>query len=321
MTRQTPQQEGPSDVATDAAVALEQLFAQLNSLILGKNRQIELAVVCLLAGGHLLIDDIPGVGKTTLSHGLALSLGLQYGRVQFTADLMPADLIGSSILDPQAQRFAFHPGPVFNQLLLADEINRAGPKTQGALLEAMEERQVSVDNVTHSLPHPFFVIATQNPLDQRGTYALPESQLDRFLMSLSLGYPSREAERDMLLGVPRRSLLAGLRPVLPPALLDQLQQQVTQVHVSDPVLDYLQNLVAATRSGQWFEHGLSPRAALALLKAARAHAWLAGRDHVSPDDVQAIFLPCAAHRLMPLRAAGRSARDQLQVMMDRVEVV
>ncbi|MEJ7139063.1 AAA family ATPase [Amphibiibacter pelophylacis] len=321
MPSQPQNNEGHPGASGDPVQALEELFVQLNGLILGKNRQIELAMVCLLAGGHLLIDDVPGVGKTTLSHGLAISLGLQYGRVQFTADLMPSDLTGGSVLDPQAQRFVFHPGPVFNQLLLADEINRAGPKTQGALLEAMEERQVSVDNVTHPLPQPFFVIATQNPLDQRGTYALPESQLDRFLMSISLGYPSREAERAMLTGVSRRSLLSGLRTVLPPPLLAQIQQRVATVHASAPVLDYLQNLIAATRSGQWFVHGLSPRAALALLGAARAHAWLAGRSHVAPDDIQAILLPCAAHRLTALPSSGRSARDQLQLMMDRIEVV
>ncbi|MGC8701966.1 MAG: AAA family ATPase [Thiomonas sp.] len=279
---------------------LPSLIDQLETIIKGKRLQVELAVCCLLAGGHLLIEDLPGVGKTTLAHALAAALGLQYARAQFTADLMPGDLLGISVFDRNRSEFVFHPGPVFSQVLLADEINRAGPKVQSALLEAMEERQVSVDGLTRKLPEPFFVIATQNPFDQLGTYALPESQLDRFLLCISLGYPSRAAERALLEGRDRRELIAELRPVLSPAGLMDLQRQAQAVHAAPALLDYVQELLAQTRNGRWFIEGLSPRAGLGLLHAARAWALLQGRDYLIPDDVQQVFPAIAGHRLRTL---------------------
>jgi len=294
------------------------LLKQLNSVIVGKPRQVADAVACLLAGGHLLIEDVPGVGKTTLAHALARSFGLQFSRVQFTADLMPSDLIGVSIYERGREAFVFHPGPVFAQVLLADEINRASPKTQSALLEAMEERQVTVEGQTRALPEPFFVIATQNPMDQLGTYALPESQLDRFHMRLSLGYPDRQAERALLAGEDRRAMLEGLQPLLTLDQLQQLQQAVQAVHTAPPVLDYLQDLVAATRNGRWFVQGLSPRAALAVVRAAKAQAWLSGRDYVAPDDVMAVLPQTVAHRLVALSDAGRGATEQVQAMIEAV---
>ena len=245
-------------------VWVQALLQQLNGVLVGKPQQVRQSLCCLLAGGHLLIEDVPGVGKTTLAQALALSLGLDFARVQFTPDLMPSDLSGVSVYDRQSQSFVFHQGPLFSQVLLADEINRASPKTQSALLEAMEEKQVSIDGASRPLPQPFFVIATQNPLEQLGTYALPESQLDRFLMRLSLGYPDRAAERALLKGQDRRAVLAHLPSVISPAQLVQLQQAVLTVHASDALLDYLQNLIEATRSGQWFAQGLSPRAGIAI---------------------------------------------------------
>lgn len=294
----------------------QQLLDQLNTVVLGKSAQVHDAVACLLAGGHLLIEDVPGVGKTTLAHALARSFGLQFSRVQFTSDLMPSDLSGVSVYERGSERFVFHPGPVFAQVLLADEINRASPRTQSALLEAMEEKQVTVEGETRPLPHPFFVIATQNPLDQLGTYALPESQLDRFHMRLSLGYPDRQAERDLLKGQDRRSLLTQLPAVLDPADLAQLQRQVQVVHTADPVLDYVQDLVAATRDGRWFVQGLSPRATLAVLRAGQAQAYLSGRDYVAPDDIAAVLPQTIAHRLSPLHNAGRGALEQVRAMLD-----
>ncbi|MBC7662865.1 MAG: AAA family ATPase, partial [Caulobacter sp.] len=245
---------------------LTRLKSQISTIIVGKPAQIDDSIACLLAGGHLLIEDVPGVGKTTLAHVLAVSLGLSFSRVQFTADLMPSDLVGVSVYERTKEAFAFHPGPVFAQVLLADEINRAGPKTQSALLEAMEEQQVSVDGQTRPLPLPFFVIATQNPGDQLGTYALPESQLDRFLMRISLGYPDRIAERELLAGHDRRELVEQLPSLLSQVELHQLQQQVLNVHAAGPLLDYVQDLIAATRSGQWFLQGLSPRAGIAVVR-------------------------------------------------------
>src|SRR5690606_30816662 len=247
---------------------LAQLLNQLNTVIVGKSQQVNDCVACLLAGGHLLIEDVPGVGKTTLAHALARAFGLQFARVQFTADLMPTDLIGVSIYERAREGFVFHPGPVFAQVLLADEINRASPKTQSALLEAMEEKQVSVEGQTRALPQPFFVIATQNPHDQLGTYALPESQPDRFLMRISLGYPDRAAERLLLAGNDRRDMVAAMLPLLSGGELAALQAQVLAVHTADPLLNYVQDLIAATRSGQWFVQGLSPRAGIALVRAA-----------------------------------------------------
>ena len=303
---------------TDTARQLAGLADQISTIIVGKRPQIRDCIACLLAGGHLLIEDVPGVGKTTLSHALAVSLGLHFSRVQFTADLMPSDLVGVSVYERSKEAFVFHPGPVFAQVLLADEINRAGPKTQSALLEAMEEQQVSVENMTRPLPKPFFVIATQNPGDQLGTYPLPESQLDRFSMRITLGYPDRASERALLAGEDRRGAIERLHPVMTPERLQQVQREVLQVHVSEPLLDYLQALIAATRSGEWFVEGLSPRAALAVLRVAKAHALQDGRGHVAPDDVQAILAQAIAHRLVPRAGAGRGPVEQVRAMVEAV---
>ncbi|MEO8542888.1 MAG: MoxR family ATPase [Burkholderiaceae bacterium] len=294
---------------------VQQLLGQLNTVIVGKSAQIQDCVACLLAGGHLLIEDVPGVGKTTLAHALARSFGLDFSRVQFTSDLMPSDLSGVSIYERGKEAFIFHPGPIFAQVLLADEINRASPKTQSALLEAMEEKQVTAEGETRALPDPFFVIATQNPHDQLGTYALPESQLDRFLMRISIGYPDRASERQLLLGSDRRAMVDTMDKLMSPQELMQLQQQVLAVHAAEPLLDYVQDLIAATRSGQWFLQGLSPRAGIAVLRAAKAQALLSGRDYVAPDDVQAILPQTIAHRLHPVGDAGRGAVEQVRAML------
>jgi MoxR-like ATPase len=306
---------------TSLATRLTQLTDQISTIIVGKRPQVRDCLACLLAGGHLLIEDVPGVGKTTLAHALAVSLGLRFSRTQFTADLMPADLIGVSVYERSKEAFVFHPGPVFAQVLLADEINRAGPKTQSALLEAMEEHQVTVEGETRALPRPFFVIATQNPTDQLGTYPLPESQLDRFLMCLTLGYPDKASERALLAGTDRREAIAGLKAVMTPEELVAAQQEVLKVHASDALLDYLQALIAATRSGNWFVDGLSPRAGIAVLRAAKAHALLDQRDYVAPDDVQAILVQTVAHRLVPVAGAGRGAREQVRAMVEAVPLV
>jgi len=300
----------------DARIQL--LLSQLNTVIVGKSQQVSDCVACLLAGGHLLIEDVPGVGKTTLAHALARSFGLQFSRVQFTADLMPSDLVGVSIYERGREDFVFHPGPVFAQVLLADEINRASPKTQSALLEAMEEKQVTVEGETRALPEPFFVIATQNPHDQLGTYALPESQLDRFHMRLSIGYPDRAAERELLRGQDRRDMLERMPPALTPADLADLQRTVSEVHTAEPVIEYLQDLVAATRSGRWFAQGLSPRAALAVVRSAKAQAYLNGRDYVAPDDIAAILPQTVSHRLIPVRDAGRGPVEQVRAMLEAI---
>jgi MoxR-like ATPase len=302
----------------DAQQKLETLLSQLNTVIVGKTAQVRDCVACLLAGGHLLIEDVPGVGKTTLAHALARAFGLHFSRVQFTADLMPSDLSGVSVYDRNKEGFIFHPGPIFAQVLLADEINRASPKTQSALLEAMEEKQVTVEGATRALPEPFFVIATQNPQDQLGTFALPESQLDRFLMRISLGYPDRAAERELLNGVDRREMVASLDNTLSPIELQALQQQVLSVHAAGALLDYLQDLITATRSGRWFLQGLSPRAGIAVIRAAKAQALLSGRDYVAPDDIQAIFPQTVAHRLVPVGDAGRGAVEQVRAMVEAV---
>ncbi len=300
---------------------LERLLGQIGSVVVGKPVQILDSVACLLAGGHLLIEDVPGVGKTTLAHALAAALGLRFARVQFTADLTPSDLIGVSVYERNRESFVFHQGPVFTQVLLADEINRAGPRTQSALLEAMEEHQVSVDGETLRLPAPFFVIATQNPAEQIGTHALPESQLDRFLMCLTLGYPDPASERALLEGHDRRAAVRELAAVMGAADLQAAQAAVQQVHAAPALLDYLQALIAATRDGRWFVQGLSPRAALGLLRAARARALLAGRDHVIPEDLQALAVPVLAHRLQPRPGAGRSRAAQVQAMIEAVGLV
>ena len=276
---------------------IHQAAQQIGEVLVGKHLQIRQTLACVLAGGHLLIEDVPGVGKTTLAHALAISLGLQWKRQQFTSDLLPADVAGMSVYDRASASFIFHPGPLFTQVLLADEINRATPKTQSGLLEAMEERQVSLDGVTHALPQPFFVIATQNCAHQLGTFPLPESQLDRFLMCVTLGYPDAAAERALLLGADRRAMLQTLPAVMNAEELLQAQAGLRAIHVSAAVVDYVLALVHATRAPGVFADGLSPRAALALLQAARAWAALAGRDHVTPDDVQAVLLPVCAHRL------------------------
>lgn len=294
------------------------LLDQLTTVIVGKNEQVRDCVVCLLAGGHLLIEDVPGVGKTTLAQALARTFGLAFSRVQFTSDLMPSDLMGVSVFDRERQGFVFHPGPLFTQVLLADEINRASPKTQSALLEAMEEKQVSVEGETRPLPQPFFVIATQNPHDQLGTHALPESQLDRFLMRLRLGYPDRGAERQLLQGEDRRALVETLSPVLQAGELQALQAAVQAVAAAPAVLDYLQDLLEATRNGRWFVQGLSPRAGLAILRAAKARALIEGRHYVAPDDIANILPQAAAHRLITVGASGRGAREQVQALLDAV---
>ena len=302
----------------DARLKIKSILDQLNTVLVGKTLQVQDCVGCLLAGGHLLIEDVPGVGKTTLAHALARTFGLQFSRVQFTADLMPSDLAGVSVFERSKEAFVFHPGPVFAQVLLADEINRASPKTQSALLEAMEEKQVTVEGETRPLPSPFFVIATQNPHDQLGTYALPESQMDRFLMRISLGYPDRQAERQLLAGTDRRDLVTRLPPLLTADELLQLQQAVLRTHVADPLLDYVQDLNAATRSGRWFLQGLSPRAGIALVRAAQAQALISGRDYVAPDDVQAILPQTVAHRMIPVSDAGRGAVEQVRAMLEAV---
>ena len=286
---------------------LHAVARQVGQVIVGKELQIRQALTCLLAGGHLLIEDVPGVGKTTLAHALAIALGLKFNRLQFTSDLLPADVIGISIFDRNKNTFAFHPGPVFAQLLLADEINRSTPKTQSALLEAMEERQVTADSITRDLPAPFFVIATQNPMHQIGTFPLPESQLDRFLMRLSLGYPDAAAERALLMGEDRRSMLKSMHMVMQPAELIDAQLALKQIHVSPALIDYVQGLAQASRQNGLFAEGMSPRAALALLQAARAWAALEGRNHVLPEDIQAVLIPVTAHRLRPLKSGGGSA--------------
>ncbi|CUA86695.1 MULTISPECIES: AAA family ATPase [Gulbenkiania] len=288
---------------------------QLNGLILGKPVAVRLAVTCLLAGGHLLIEDTPGVGKTTLAHGLATVMGLDYRRVQFTADLLPADILGSSIFERETGGFRFQPGPVFAQLLLADEINRASPKVQSALLEAMEEHQVTIEGVTRTLPEPFFVIATQNPAEQLGTFPLPESQLDRFLMRVSLGYPPREAERALLMGENRRALLATLLPALDGASLRRAQAEAAQLTVSTALADYVLAVLEASRRSGRFVQGLSPRAGLAIIAAARAWAWLEGRDHVLPEDVKATLPSVIGHRLVPLEPGVTIEEEVARLVM------
>jgi MoxR-like ATPase len=301
-----------------AASPTEAVIAMAGQVILGKERQIRLAMACILARGHLLIEDVPGVGKTTLSHALARLLGLHYQRIQFTSDLLPADIIGVSIFDRETSTFRFHSGPIFAQIILADEINRASPKAQSALLEAMEEHQVTAEGETRPLPEPFFVIATQNPSDQLGTYPLPESQLDRFLMCITLGYPDRASERELLAGQDRREAIHALRAVMTPQQLMDAQKVVHRVHASDALLDYLQALIAATRSGRWFVEGLSPRAGIAVLRAARARALLAQRDYVAPDDVQYVLPQTIAHRLVPVAGAGRGRVEQVRAMLAAV---
>lgn len=296
------------------------ILAKAGEIILGKTTEIRQAAACLLAGGHLLIEDLPGMGKTTLAHTLARLLGLRFSRIQFTSDLLPADITGVSIFDRDKSEFRFLPGPVFAQLVLADEINRATPKTQSALLEAMEEGQVTAEGQTRELPRPFFVIATQNPAHQIGTFPLPESQLDRFLMRIELGYPDRAAERALLAAGGQRAAAEQLTALLQAADLPALQAEVAALHAAPPLIDYVQALVEATRNNPSFQHGLSPRAGLALLAAARAWAWLAGRDMVLPDDVQAVLPAVARHRLRSAQGSGHASQEEIAGLLRSVAI-
>jgi MoxR-like ATPase len=285
-------------MTTSSPQLIQATLSQLNQVILGKDSQVKLALSCLLANGHLLLEDLPGMGKTTLAHALAKVCGLDYKRVQFTSDLLPADLIGANVFEPQTASFKFHAGPVFSQVLLADELNRASPKAQSALLEAMEEKQVSIDGKTYPLPQPFFVIATQNPQSQAGTFPLPESQLDRFLIRISLGYPEPLAEREMLKGTTGRSSLSNLSPMLNEGHLKALQSLVPQVKMTDNLLDYVQRLIAYTRQADVCQLGLSPRGSQALVRTAQSWALVQARGHVLPEDVQAVFAAVVGHRLV-----------------------
>lgn len=292
----------------------------VNGILLGKDLQVRLAFCCLLARGHLLIEDVPGVGKTTLAHAVARVIGSNYQRIQFTSDMLPADILGVSIYKRDKDAFEFHPGPIFSQVILADEINRATPKTQSALLEGMAEGQVTIENTTHPLPSPFFVMATQNPLDLVGTFPLPDSQLDRFLLSLSLGYPDPAAERELLTSEDRAKMLDRTTTLLSPEDVKALQVDCESVHVSENLLDYIQALLAETRDEQWFETGLSPRAGLALLRASRAHAFLERREFATPEDVKTIFPGLARHRLSPSSGFSQSPEEQVHELLDQVPI-
>ena len=298
----------------------DQILQQAGQIIYGKQQEIRLALACLLANGHLLIEDLPGMGKTTLAHTLARLLGLQFSRIQFTSDLLPADITGVSIFERNSGEFRFLPGPVFAQLVLADEINRATPKTQSALLEAMEEGQVTSEGQTRPLPRPFFVIATQNPAHQIGTFPLPESQLDRFLMRIEMGYPDRAAERELLASGGQRNRADNLAALISADQLPAIQRQVAAIHAAGPLIDYVQALVEATRQAPAFRHGLSPRAGLALLSAARAWAWLDGRDMVIPDDVQAVLPAVACHRLRTARQGEAAPIEDVRRLVQSVAI-
>lgn len=304
----------------EAVDLISKALAQLDQIILGKPLQTRLSLACLLAGGHLLIEDLPGVGKTTLAHALAKVLGLKYQRIQFTSDLLPADITGVSIFDPDTGKFRFHPGPVFSQLVLADEVNRATPKTQSALLEAMEENQVTAEGETLDLPQPFFVVATQNPAYQVGTFPLPESQLDRFLMRIELGYPAPDAERDLLRSGDRRDEIQRIRPLIDASTIRELQQLASRVHVADALLDYVQAIVSHTRSAPDLEAGLSPRAGLALLRAARAWALMLGHSGVTPDDLQVIAPSVISHRLRLRDGKPHGALEIADRVLDAVPI-
>jgi MoxR-like ATPase len=300
--------------------AVEQVIRQANTVILGKEQQIRLALACVLARGHLLIEDLPGLGKTTLAQVLAQTLGLGFSRIQFTSDMLPADILGVSIYDAQTGAFKFHPGPIFHQVVLADEINRATPKAQSALLDAMEERQISVEGETRPLTQPFFVIATQNPHHLVGTFPLPESQLDRFLLRLEMGYPDRQAERTLLTSGERRELLTHIQPVLQRPQLLALQQHVPHVHLSAPLLDYVQALLDFTRQAPEYPHGLSPRAGLALVRSAQAWALIHGRDYVVPEDIQTVLPGVVTHRLRSYGAASQAGFDPAQHLLKAVAI-
>ena len=299
---------------------LKEAVATVNRIIMGKEQQVMLAFSCLLARGHLLIEDLPGVGKTTLAHALATVIGVRYQRIQFTSDLLPADILGVSIYRRDQEKFEFHPGPIFAELVLADEINRATPKSQSALLEAMAEGQVTIEGVTHVLPKPFFVIATQNPLDLVGTFPLPDSQLDRFLLSISLGFPEPEVERDLLTAQDRALMLLETEAAISPDDVLQLTNDCEKVHVSEALLDYVQALLAETRSSRWFETGLSPRAGIALLQCSKSYAFLQGRDFAIPEDVKAVFPGLARHRMNVPHGMESSVEEQISGLLDQVAI-
>ena len=317
MTGKTVQEALPANARREQ---LKRAIAVAGDIVLGKHEAINLAFSCLLARGHLLIEDLPGVGKTTLAHALAAVTGTKYQRIQFTSDLLPADILGVSIYRRDQEQFEFHPGPIFAELVLADEVNRATPKTQSALLEAMAEGQVTVEGETKALPNPFFVVATQNPLDLVGTFPLPDSQLDRFLISISLGFPDPEMERRLLTSEDRRLLLSKTEPVIHPRDILALQEDCERLHVSDALLDYAQALLAATRNSRWFETGLSPRAGIALLRCARSYAFVSGRDFVTPEDVKTIFPALARHRMTVPQGMEVTVEDQIADMLRQVEI-
>ena len=310
----------PSPLAPTRRERLQLAEQQVNRILLGKRERVRLAFCCLLARGHLLIEDVPGVGKTTLAHALAGVIGSDYQRIQFTSDMLPADILGVSIYKREKEAFEFHPGPIFSQIILADEINRATPKTQSALLEGMAEGQVTIDNYTHILPRPFFVLATQNPLDLVGTFPLPDSQLDRFLMSMSIGYPDAAAERELLTSEDRGLMLQQVSPCLSPQDVMDLQSDCEQIHVSGDLLDYIQALLAETRNEQWFESGLSPRAGLALMRASRACAFIDNREFVTPEDVKMIFPSLARHRLNASSGFSQSPDEQIAELLQQLPI-
>ncbi len=299
---------------------LHKAISAIETIILGKSTQVILAVCCLIARGHCLIEDLPGVGKTTLSQSIARAFGLGFNRIQFTSDLLPADILGVSIFDPEQQLFRFHPGPVFAHFVLADEINRATPKTQSALLEAMEEKQITVEGETHQLKEPFFVIGTQNPLDQSGTFPLPESQLDRFMMKISLGYPDQAAERALLSGENPRELMHRLEPAVSVDRFIAIQAAVDTIHCSEPLLSYVQQLILATRNPGLFVYGISPRAGLAIIQASKAWALMNGRNHVEPGDVQAVFGAIADHRLTPSEQHSRPTGELVEELLEQTPI-
>jgi len=299
---------------------LKDAVETVNRIIMGKEQQVKLAFSCLLARGHLLIEDLPGVGKTTLAHALATVIGVRYQRIQFTSDLLPADILGVSIYRRDQEKFEFHPGPIFSELVLADEINRATPKSQSALLEAMAEGQVTIEGETHILPQPFFVIATQNPLDLVGTFPLPDSQLDRFLLSISLGFPEPEVERELLIAQDRASMLSETRAAISPEDVLQLSMNCRNIHVSAALLDYVQALLAETRKSRWFETGLSPRAGIALLQCGKAFAFLEGRSYAIPEDIKAVFPGLARHRMTVPHGMENSVEEQINGLLNQVAI-
>jgi MoxR-like ATPase len=305
---------------TSRHTRLRQAIRTVNDILLGKAPQVQLAFSCLLSKGHLLIEDLPGVGKTTLAHALATVVGAQYQRIQFTSDLLPADILGVSIYRRDQEKFEFHPGPIFAELILADEVNRATPKTQSALLEAMAEGQVTIEGDTHILPDPFFVIATQNPLDLVGTFPLPNSQLDRFLLSISLGFPVPAVERDLLTARDRALVLRETEAVLGPDDIRALQEDCQRIHASDALLDYIQALLAETRNSRWFETGLSPRAGIALLHCAKAHGFIEDRDFAAPEDIKAVFPALARHRMTVPHGMEASVDEQISRLLKQVAV-